>query len=100
MYQTLGTIVLNIGDKFMNAFFFSLFPCLNAFDNRNSRFIVSLGFRSLNRTLDLLVEGTHVDLWSSSSLQGIEYKHSLLLFRASVRKYSNKFGISLAYSYL
>ena len=57
-------------------------------------------FRSLNRTLDLPVEGTHVDLRSSSSLQGIEYKHSLLLFRASVRKSSNKFGISLAYSYL
>ena len=57
-------------------------------------------FRSLNRTLDLPVEGTHVDLRSSSSLQGIEYTHSLLLFRASVRKSSNKFGISLAYSYL
>ena len=52
-------------------------------------------FRSLNRTLDLPVEGTHVDLRSSSSLQGIEYKHSLLLFRASVRKIANKFAFSL-----
>ena len=83
----------------MNAFFFSLFPCLNAFNKRSSRFIISLGFRSLNRTFDLTVEGTPVDLRSSSSLQGIEYKHSLLLFRASVRKIANKFGISLAYSY-
>ena len=95
MYQTLGTIVLNIRDKFMNAFLISLFPCLNAFNKRNSHFIISLGFRSLNRTLDLTVEGTPVDLRSSSSLQGIEYKHSLLLFRASVRKSSNKFCTSL-----
>ena len=44
----------------MNTFFISLFPCLKAFDNRSSRFIVSLGFRSLNRTFDLTVEGTPV----------------------------------------
>ena len=49
-------------------------------------------FRSLNRTLDLPVEGTHVDLRSSSSLQGIVCEHPLLLLRASVRKCSNKFN--------
>ena len=32
---------------------------------------------------------------SSSSSQGIAYKHTLLLFRASVRIYPNKFGKSL-----
>ena len=67
----------------MNAFSISLFPCLNAFNKRNFHFIISLGFRSLIRSLDLMVEGTHVDLRSSSSLQGIEYKHSLLLFNIS-----------------
>ena len=43
----------------MNAFFISLFPCLNAFNKRNFHFIISLGFRLLNRTFDLTVEGTH-----------------------------------------
>ena len=61
--------------------------------------LCSCFFARLIVPLRLRLEGTNVDLRSSSSLQGIEYKHSLLLFRASVRKIANKFGISLAYSY-
>ena len=32
MYQMFRTIVLNIEDNFINAYFISLFPCPNAFN--------------------------------------------------------------------